>query len=412
MMDQPAPSLKTGSEGPGPGGLAAAPGIPVGRRRLRSLIGLLPILAAMNVVIGAQEILRGHVAQDYRYSFVAGRIGLASGWARIYSFSLQQQEWGHFWSDRFKPFINPPPVAWIGAPLALLPWPAARVLGTIGAGLLALLTVLLAAPRDWRLRLAYGVLAVAFSPLLGAVRDGQTVLLVAVGIVLGVRLIESGRVALAGIAFSLIGVKPHLALMVPIALAVTGHWRTIVAFLGASALWIAASLISVGMTGVHDYLSLLQWAASFETQRQRSPMWLGGSGAAIAGVEATAVVGVVAAMVWLRRNRLRVALAVAVIGSLVVSPYTNGGDLILLLLPLWLAFEGRWSAFVWIGAGLLGAVEVLELFPPAVPVAEVVALGAFAIAGRRSTGGLGGRENRGAGRDWVQPRGRPPATGP
>jgi hypothetical protein len=375
-MDQPAPRLSTASDG-------AAAGMAAGRRRLQSLIRLLPILATVNVVIGVEEIFKGHVAQDYRYLFAAGRIGLASGWARIYSFPLQQQEWGQFWSDRFKPFINPPPVAWLGAPLALLPWPTARVLWTIGAALLALLTVLLAAPKDWRRRLAYGLVAMAFSPLLGAIRDGQAVLLVALGIVLGVCLIESGRTILAGIAFSLIAVKPHLALMVPIALAVTGHWRTIVALAGAGALWIGASLLSLGMAGAHDYLSLLQWAAGFETQRLRSPMWLGGSSAAIAGVEATVVVAVVLVMLGLRRQRLRVVLGVAIIGSLLVSPYTNGGDLILLLLPLWLAFEGRWSAFVWIGAALVGAVELLELLPPVVPVAEVVALGALAIAGWR-----------------------------
>ncbi|HEV1997197.1 MAG TPA: glycosyltransferase family 87 protein [Candidatus Dormibacteraeota bacterium] len=360
---------------------------PASRPTRLAVVGLLMTVSAINIMVSAQEVLKGNFAHDYRYNFLAGRIGLASGWARIYSLPLQQHEWAHSWSDwfPFTPFINPPPVAWVGAPLVTLPWTTARVLWMIGVGLLALLTVLLAAPATWRHRLGYGLLAVAFTPVLGVVRDGQVIVLVAAGIVLGVRLIESGHEVLSGFAFSLIGVKPHVAMMVPIALAVAGHWRAIVALLGTSVAWVGASLLSVGASGVHDYIGLLHWAAIFQTPRQRSLMWLAGSGPAVAGLEAMAMVAVVAAMLSLRRHRLRVVLSVAVVGSLMVSPYVNAGDLSLLLLPLWLVFDGRWSALASVGAALVGTVEILEFWPRLVPLVELLAVVAFVTAASQTS---------------------------
>ena len=340
---------------------------------------LLLVATAVNVAVTIQESLRGHVALDYRYPFSAGRIGMASGWDRIYAFSEQRHLWTNYWHDAFKPFINPPPVAWVGAPIAMLPWPVAAATWTIGGCALVLLAVLLAAPRDLRHQLGYALVAVAFTPIVGAVRDGQMVLLVAFGIILGVRLLESGHRVFAGFAFAMIGVKPHLALVVPLALALAGQWRTLAVLLSTGAVLAGASALSVGPTGVHDYVALLQWATTFDVQRQRSPMWLAGPGG-VAVLESLTVLAVAAALFVLRRSGLRVLLGVACVGSLLISPYTNVGDLTLIVLPAWLLYNGRWSVAAVIAVGLVAAVEVLELWPRSVPFAEFVALGAILAA--------------------------------
>jgi len=343
---------------------------------------LLVTATAVNLVVTIQESMRGHVALDYRYPFLAGRIGMASGWDRIYDFSQQRQMWTSHWHDAFKPFINPPPVAWVGAPMAILPWPLAAATWTVGGCALVLLAVLLAAPRDWRRQLCFALVAVAFTPIVGAVRDGQMVLLVAVGVILGMRLLESDHKVLAGVAFALIGVKPHLALMVPLALALARQWRTLAVLMGTGTVLLGVSVASVGSAGIHDYLGLLQWATSFDVQRQRSPMWLAGPGG-VAIIETLTVLAVTGALILLRRRGLRVLLAVACVGSLLVSPYTNVGDLTLVVLPAWLLYSGRWSAAAVVAVVLVAAVEGLELWPRSVPLAEFLALGALVVAEAR-----------------------------
>lgn len=130
-------------------------------------------------------------------------------------------------------WLYPPHYLLLIAPLALLPYLAAY-----GAFMLATLAAYLAAA--WRLGLRWHwlvVIAVAPSTLFTIV-DGQNGLLTGALIVPGVVLMHR-RPHVAGLLFGVLTVKPHLGVLVLVALLVTRAWRT-AAVATATALALAA----------------------------------------------------------------------------------------------------------------------------------------------------------------------------
>src|SRR5260370_15642065 len=64
---------------------------------------------------------------DFTFYYAAARIGVTHGWQSIYDLGLQQSEL-YAIGSRIKiaelaRYISPPPFAWLGLPLTLLPYP-------------------------------------------------------------------------------------------------------------------------------------------------------------------------------------------------------------------------------------------------------------------------------------------------
>jgi alpha-1,2-mannosyltransferase len=71
---------------------------------------------------------------------------------------------------------------------------------------------------------------------------------------LGWRQVELGRPTLAGICFGLMLIKPHLAILVPLALAMKREWRTIISAAATMLILVAASASAYGTQPWLDFL--------------------------------------------------------------------------------------------------------------------------------------------------------------
>lgn len=90
---------------------------------------------------------------------------------------------------------------------------------------------------------------------------GQNGFLTAALIVGALRLMESHPIW-SGVLFGLLTVKPHLGLLVPIALIAAGAWRTIVSATITAALLVAAS---IALYGVHPWIAYLRDTSAMQT---------------------------------------------------------------------------------------------------------------------------------------------------
>src|SRR2546430_17169266 len=82
---------------------------------------------------------------------------------------------------------------------------------------------------------------------------GQPVALVAAAVAVAWWLASHQRPVLAGLALSLIAIKPQLALLVPLCLLVAGHGRMFAAWLSATAVIVAVAPLLLGPGGLQRY---------------------------------------------------------------------------------------------------------------------------------------------------------------
>lgn len=169
-----------------------------------SFIGKPPTHDFTNLWYGGRLVLEGrsHILFDVQ----AYRAGLE----QMFASSLRPSEWSY-----------PPSILLIGAPLALLPLYPAYILWTLGT--LAGLTVIL---RKAGLPIvACALLWIAPAALIN-IYIGQNGAATA-ALLIGGLLMVNRKPWLAGLCFGLLTLKPHLGLLVPVALVAAGHWRAI-----------------------------------------------------------------------------------------------------------------------------------------------------------------------------------------
>ena len=152
------------------------------------------------------------------------------------------------------------------------------------------------------------------------------------------------RPVLSGVLFGILTIKPQLGLLLPLVLAVTGHWRTIVAaavttvvLVGTTA-WLYGPDVWTGyfaqvvpqqrfLQEYGDGLLLLQVPSAFFAGRLIGlPLGLAWAAqAAVAGVTAVAVVWTF----WRRRDPV-LSMALLIVAIFLFSPYTLNYDLVIL----------------------------------------------------------------------------------
>lgn len=297
---------------------------------------------------------------DFSYYYAGARIGVEHGWSRIYDLDLQRQVFYqlHSASDVFdwrRYFVSPPPVAWLVAPLTLLPpVPAFWTFAALSALAFACLGWL-AVPGRGLARVALFLTAACTYPVLIAIQTGQVTPIIAATTVLSWWLAQRDRQVLAGLALLVLVLKPQVALLVAPAMLIAGYRRLFVTWLiGAAALALIA-VASLGGAG----LDQLRTALSLEQGQAANLEWtlagLLGSGPITWTLEVAAA-GIALVVAWRRRRSLEAVLVAAMVGTLLAAPYHNPSDFALLAPAAWLYMrtgESLWH-LGWLAVGLLG----------------------------------------------------------
>ena len=146
-------------------------------------------------------------------------------------------------------FFYPPVFLLVCGLLSHLPYVTAFLLFEISTTALCLLVVcLVGGDRRWVLP------AVSFSPLLWNDAFGQNACLTAALFGLGTWLLQMKRPVLAGIVLGCLCYKPHVGLLIPVALVCGGHRK---AFIGAAACVCCLGLSTLGLFGLESWRSFL-----------------------------------------------------------------------------------------------------------------------------------------------------------
>jgi alpha-1,2-mannosyltransferase len=357
---------------------------------------LWPLLALAVVAMALAVDVWNHpeeIGIDFHTYEAAAQVGLQQGWSDIYDQDLVAAEQKTLVPDqRSQPFLSPPTVAWLTAPLALLPYSVAFY---VWAGVsLAAFAVALAWSATSQGLARWIAAGGALGPwwVMHAIRLGQVVPLVATGVLLAWRLIRQERQVAAGLALSLILLKPNTAILVPFALLAAGRYKTFATWAAAGILLSVIALVTLGTHGMSSYLTQLtgplpSGAAALTLE---GALGIQGSPAAVLRL---AIAAATLAAAWRLRASPGLVISVGIVGSLLMSPYLHASDLCLLCAAAFIVWEER-PALAWrlpLATAWLIATPLVQMsgFGPTLnrwPLLELVLLVALMVAAWRFVG--------------------------
>jgi len=301
-------------------------------------------------------------------------------------------------------FFNYPPVYQaLFAPIALLPY----LVAFVAMAAMTLLFYLAVARRILEDHSAAAlVVLLAFPAVWWNIGLGQNAFLTA-GLFGAATLLIDRRPVAAGLCFGALCYKPHFALLVPLALAVGGHWRAFAAAAVSAAVLVMASVALLGWDTWHAFLAT---AGASHSMYESGRILFGGFvnpfgamrllGASIAvsyAVQAffSVIAAMVVAIVWYRGASLPARAVVLASATLVAVPLSLLYDLMLgAVAACWLMREQGRSAAPWektilaiLYAALIDSRSLADQIT--LPVNTIAALALFALATRRAFAELG-----------------------
>src|SRR5260370_14062421 len=332
------------------------------------------LAAAITVAFGVPRWIDHFVsdpsAQVLRLHLIAARIGLMYGWSHIYDVELQKSVAAGLGPsgsviDSMHVFISPPASAWMLIPLAWQPpavsflvWTLTSVAAFVAAGLLIV--------RGQRLeRITVLLVSLAIYPVHYEFWEGQTVAATLALLALAYWLLERDRWVLCGLVLgAAFCFKPQDALLVPVALLISGRWRPVAVFAAAGAglavLWAA----SLGASGIESWLNDL---AIVRADPHNSPLtysYLFGLNTGATAVEAS--LGLAAlALAWVHRARLDLVFCLGLVGTTMSAAYLHEHDVTVLVLGAWIILRARPSVVqrVWLQVGIAAAQAIAIVQP-------------------------------------------------
>lgn len=288
------------------------------------------------------------------------------------------------------PWNSPPTFLLIATALALLPYPAAALVFLFGAGALYLYAARRLLPDARALIFAATLPAALFH--LGTVQSG---LLIAGVSGLALYWLDR-RPALSGALVALLAVKPHLALLWPLMLALGGRWRAFIAAAVGVAVFAGLAGVAFGFESYARFLDNLAAAQDLVvSQRISTPAYaslygnLIDAGAsqplALIAQGASALAALVLSLWLFRRGDRATAGAAMCAATLLISPYLFYYDFTLLAVSAALlgAPRDRFELIALIGAWSAGLSLALGYLAPA-PLGPVAAWLILLAAARRA----------------------------
>jgi len=305
---------------------------------------------------------------DFRVYYYTARLGIEQGWNQIYNqATLRAVMAKHFTGqlaviDGGHTFPNPPQLAWMVAPLTVLPFgPAYAVWSVLGLASVVVAWAI-AAPFSGLARVALLLTAIAIWPVHYSLILGQPTPEIIALAAAAWWFLERDRVALAGIALALAtGLKPQDVVLVPVALLLTGRWRAFAWWAGGCTVLGLIFLASLGVQGVVDFWNTTAVVESFPGHKIMTLASLFGPGlpayALEGGSAALALFGA-----WRHRSRLKLVIALGLLGSVTSAVHAHESDYCVVLIAAWLVLATPTSlaARLWLLPGVL-AVQTMAI---------------------------------------------------
>ena len=300
---------------------------------------------------------------DFRVFYAAARVGLQSGWSHIYDADLLRGASAAFpvhdrIYDSSHYYVQTPLLAWIVAPLTALPEPAAFVLWSV-VGLAAFVFAwAVACPFDGLGRITLLLLGVALWSVEESLRFGQPTLIMVALVALAWRQIkQEGKWVGPWIAGTLLALavmlKPQDAILVPVAMLVSGRLPAFLAFVGSAAVLTLAFVVALGSAGISGFLSATAMVQADPIHQYDTLAFVFGIGPATYATE-LALGAVAMVIAYLRRSELDAVFALGLLGSVISSPHLHQPDYALNVLAAWLVLRtGPGLAHkLWLVAGI------------------------------------------------------------
>lgn len=336
-----------------------------------------------------QPVIRDPLASDFTLAFIAVRIGTEHGWSHIYSLQLQHQLFselrpGVFFNDGQR-YIAPPPLAWVTLPLgglgaegAFYSWFVLSVASLVAAWWIG-------APGRGLEKAVWLIGAIAWYPVLYGLQYGQPALVVLLTVIVAWRLAES-RPYVAGLVLAVgTSFKPQLVLAVPLVLLFAGRWRVAAAWVAATGVLAAVSLLTLGSNGLADYRSLLAEAQTLPNNRYFTWAYVVGPGT-LSYLLQGAVLVLAAAGGYLNRKASTGRLvALGLVAGTVGATYWHLQDFTTLVGAAWLFWRDNPPAWqrIWVAAVTAVTIELAwPLTPLPLLIASAIWLGLMCVPAR------------------------------
>jgi len=307
---------------------------------------------------------------DFHTYLAAANVGLQQGWSHIYDqglVALAQKDLVP--AQRSQPFLSPPTVAFLTAPLSPLPYSIAFLVWAIGTFMAFALALAWAGSGKGLVRWIPVFAALSTWWVMHAVDVGQVVPLVAAGTVVAWRLLRDKRDVAAGLVLATILLKPNTAILAPLALLMAGRVRAFGAWVAATLAVFLLVFLTLGANGMSAYMEQLMAPLPSGADSLTLHGAFGAAGA-VAMTARVLIVGIVFATAYRLRNTPGLALAAGILGSLIIAPYLHGSDLCLLAAAGWMVWQDRtWVAWrIALGVAWVAASPFLYLYGKALPL--------------------------------------------
>jgi hypothetical protein len=313
------------------------------------------------------------IGADFLVFWSAARLAIAGHLAELYSLGITLP-------DRVLPFFYPPTFLLFCLPFGLLPVYDALLRFTLITGVAYVCATSRIAGWAW-------IPALAFPAVLFNVLAGQNGLLTAAIMGSALTLLDR-RPRTAGLLLGMMVIKPHLAIVLPLALLLSRRWQ-VLAYAAISALLLClASGMILGWDAWSQFLasgsrSLQYMATDLQVGKLKSifgfaRMW-GASMAAAQMAQAITAVMAISILVWaeLRHAPATVERSLIVVTGLLATPYTLHYDAVMMIFPClwlmagWVAQKSRAEVMLVLATYLL---VIASLCLPKLPVDIVIRL--------------------------------------
>lgn len=322
----------------------------------RSWLAISLIVAVAGVLLARNNLdsLGKPIGTDFSSFWTASQLALGGHPADAYNMAQHHLAQNRLFGRDvgYYAFFYPPMFLLLCLPLAALPY-----LASLGAWLFATGTAYACVIRRYLGEHGGWIAVLAFPAVLINVGHGQNGFLSAALFGGGILLLDR-RPILAGALLGCLIYKPHLGLVIPVALIAAGRWRTILGAALSVAVLILLSVVAFGLATWRAFLGVSPAAQAALNQdlvgnaKMQSVFaavrLLHGSLGLAYGAQGAVALWVCAALILAHRKAVRSSAEgpAMVAAALLISPFLLDYDLILLAIPLaWLTARGLKTGF-------------------------------------------------------------------